>query len=821
MSKLTAKWLQTDVAGADPVTGLSLKAAPSGPYSTRHLQDAAERAYRLHVPAANYGALPAAGPTVQAGDICVTLDNGSVYTYRGVSEGWVAQDTSALEQRVSFGTTGVLLGNQDWTSLVKGPAGWGAYTSYQAGQRGIRLTGVARRLVVGLRAPVDPEATYVVVVRARQAAGDGSFRAGAASLSSGLTDLSTDDQTPYNWCIPSTIIPTGQAMTLVGTLKGYNPVAPAAGSAGAFDPEANYWDLVIEGNNGATNPSSQLVVEGVYVYRAPTHLKVDGSLEVLPGAEIQSKGDLVFRIDSDSSGTGGKMAVRKDASGTDLFAVYEAGHTVGSNSPYLGTPLAANTGIFAREDGTIPPEALPISQVFSRYTPMSFVGVPPSPTATLVLPSDGVEVLWVGGAVQVRGTDYTRSGLEVTPVSPWPGGARVYVLMLDAASAVPVEQIGVGNGTQAVFTLPGSGGEGSLNWVGNALQDPGDYTIVGNQITYLQAPAAGMKVLAMGAPSSGVFNPLAPLELVGTGDGVETVFPAGGSIINEVFFVGGAPQARYEDYEPSFLSKTVVFSSPPAPGAAVMVARGSREPGEVDATTLNGFPSSYTPAANQVVRRGPDGSLLGALVRGDEIPDLKAVVPRAGSQAVSANYGLYVYDPYYAGVIDDELFVAPGGGFPGAWVLAAINPTGVFALSAPMITDLQEQVDAEVLAREALAASITVHEEWHYNYPGNSFTNEVRAYVAGRELRLRAGLVGSYFDAVTRPAGPVAFTLKVRRISDASVETIGQITYGPGGSSSDIAADVLVHPGDLLWLEAPGSLNSAANVAGSLRLEHA
>jgi hypothetical protein len=113
--------------------------------------------------------------------------------------------------------------------------------------------------------------------------------------------------------------------------------------------------------------------------------------------------------------------------------------------------------------------------------------------ATYTLPYLGnYEMVWKSGAIQVRGTDYTRTGNQITfvagniPLSTSKVTISVSVAATDLGAmsvpAIVAADAGTGNAT---YTLPTTGGY-EMVWKSGAIQVRGtDYTRTGTKITFV------------------------------------------------------------------------------------------------------------------------------------------------------------------------------------------------------------------------------------------------------------------------------------------------------------------------------------------------
>jgi hypothetical protein len=156
------------------------------------------------------------------------------------------------------------------------------------------------------------------------------------------------------------------------------------------------------------------------------------------------------------------------------------------------------------------------------------IGTGNGTNTVFTLPETGLhETVWAGGSVQVRGVDYTVSGVTLTFTDAPENG--MVIIAKTAASTVsnpsgaysqssPVI-IGTGNGTNTVFTLPETGLHETV-WAGGSVQvAPDDYSVSGTTLTFTDAPENGMVIIA----SADVLVPSG--TLVGTG-GSSTPPPA-------------------------------------------------------------------------------------------------------------------------------------------------------------------------------------------------------------------------------------------------------------------------------------------------------
>jgi hypothetical protein len=131
------------------------------------------------------------------------------------------------------------------------------------------------------------------------------------------------------------------------------------------------------------------------------------------------------------------------------------------------------------------------------------------------LPGSGEEIVWKGGAIQVRGIDYTRTGNDIAFIEgniPAEGEEVTVVVSTGSSSWVHPEVITANAGTSnSEYSLPGSGEE--IVWKGGAIQVRGiDYTRTGNDITFIEGniPAEGEEVTVV--VSRNIFSNLNTLE---------------------------------------------------------------------------------------------------------------------------------------------------------------------------------------------------------------------------------------------------------------------------------------------------------------------
>jgi hypothetical protein len=179
-------------------------------------------------------------------------------------------DGAELTKALSHRSTKILLGNQDWTSLIYSGA---SNCTYDATNRGVKITGNTFAKI-RTRVPVHPDRLYRVKAKVRKLSGDGTFYIGAISMDQNYNELSTDQARTYNYFGALNVtITAGNTYYAEGVISGYN--APTDNNHNRFDPEAKYFDLVIIANYNATqNPSETVIewleLEEIYPYETNT-----------------------------------------------------------------------------------------------------------------------------------------------------------------------------------------------------------------------------------------------------------------------------------------------------------------------------------------------------------------------------------------------------------------------------------------------------------------------------------------------------------------------------------------------------------------------
>jgi hypothetical protein len=165
-------------------------------------------------------------------------------------------DGAELTKVLSHRSTKILLGNQDWTSLIY--SGF-SNCSYDSANRGVKIAGDTW-VKVRTRVPVHPDRLYRVKAKVKKLSGNGSFYIGAISLDQSYNELSTDQALSYNYFgAINAFITAGNTYYTEGVISGYN--ATTESNHNKFDPEAKYFDLVIIANYGATQTPSETVIE--------------------------------------------------------------------------------------------------------------------------------------------------------------------------------------------------------------------------------------------------------------------------------------------------------------------------------------------------------------------------------------------------------------------------------------------------------------------------------------------------------------------------------------------------------------------------------
>lgn len=182
-----------------------------------------------------------------------------------------------LAKRTTQSNQNTLLGNNDWTRLIYKKQGRGQ-VFYNSTVRGIEIYDELWTFI-RLRVPVEPDSKYYVRAKIRKTVGDGGFYLGAVSLDNDYNELKTDKAEAYNYFVASNKkIQAGSSEIIEGTISGYNTTS--GNDPKKFDPEANYFDLVVIANHQTTHDISKTVIEWIEVYRSPKtmHIQHEASI---------------------------------------------------------------------------------------------------------------------------------------------------------------------------------------------------------------------------------------------------------------------------------------------------------------------------------------------------------------------------------------------------------------------------------------------------------------------------------------------------------------------------------------------------------------
>ncbi|WP_128896328.1 hypothetical protein [Longirhabdus pacifica] len=199
--------------------------------------------------------------------------------------------TDQLSDTMHFQRNCLILGNNDWTSLVYDTDM--SKIAYDPEQQG----GIVKdetAVLIRTRIPIDPESTYYARVKVKKLSGNGTFYCGAASLDSDFNAIMKDQATNYNYFAAlAATPPVNNTMTYEGTIKGYNIENEA--DHHKFDPNAAYFDVVIVCNylNDGTG-TGQTLIESLEVYKAPNTLYVGD-------ARVQTKKTIDFVVEGDAN----------------------------------------------------------------------------------------------------------------------------------------------------------------------------------------------------------------------------------------------------------------------------------------------------------------------------------------------------------------------------------------------------------------------------------------------------------------------------------------------------------------------------------------
>jgi hypothetical protein len=218
---------------------------------------------------------------------------------------------------------------------------------------------------------------------------------------------------------------------------------------------------------------------------------------------------------------------------------------------------------------------------YVQGTPV-LIGTGDGVNQSFTLPYTGTnDTVWAGGAVQLKPTDYTVSGMTARFGTPPAAGVDVIAtsaVFVPASSGtfaqgIPVV-IGVGDGSNKDFALPYTGTNETL-WAGGAVQvRPADYSVSGGVAHFIAAPAAGVQVVASAAVAvavnpAGAYSRGTPV-LMGVGNGSQTSFPLPYSGGNEQVWEGGAICLRGAGLDFVVSGGNAVFATAPANGSNII-----------------------------------------------------------------------------------------------------------------------------------------------------------------------------------------------------------------------------------------------------------
>ena len=165
--------------------------------------------------------------------------------------------------------TGTLhLGNQNWTWLLNDATG----TSYDSTEQGVIISDAGTKIIKN-RTPIDPNAIYKLEVTIKKLSGNGTVYIGADSLNENFSSVQTDLAQSYNYfAAAGDPLSVGSEKTYVGFISGYN--TPAESNPNKFDPNTNYFNIVIITNYGGSGNS---LVKSVHL------TKVEGTATLANG----------------------------------------------------------------------------------------------------------------------------------------------------------------------------------------------------------------------------------------------------------------------------------------------------------------------------------------------------------------------------------------------------------------------------------------------------------------------------------------------------------------------------------------------------------
>lgn len=383
-----------------------------------------------------------------------------------VSEYVLNQLQHKIPKRIDLKSPVLTLGNQDWTSLVySGNSG----VAYDSAEKGVVVTGISAVIKIRLRMPVDPDSTYHLVAKVRKKSGNGAFYLGAVSLTNAYAELSTDTQGSWNYFAASNqSLTIGVSTAIEGAISGYNPASPTAGVTTKFDPEANFFDLVLIANyNGNSGAPYETVIERLEIWRLPSKLKTPGD------ADIEG---IIY--------AGSSNIALTNATGNILDAA------LSSNIPKLNVANTFTGGITVNANGTTTSAANTLTSGLG-FISLNLGGN--ANTAGLTADQYSSALRFNGAGVAWGDVAYFPNGGDSGEL-----GHFRFVLSSSAVDTSPDAKVGVGRLYAATAVLIGSttdNGTDELQVTGSALITAG-LTVSGGSVSL---PAASIADAALSA----------------------------------------------------------------------------------------------------------------------------------------------------------------------------------------------------------------------------------------------------------------------------------------------------------------------------------
>jgi hypothetical protein len=362
--------------------------------------------------------------------------------------------------------------------------------------------------------------------------------------------------------------------------------------------------------------ASTLTIDNGKTFRCTSSLTLsgtDGTTMTFPSTSDTVAGlAAVQTITGAWSYNDGKLILKGATSGTSTLKAAAVAGTTTITLPSITDTLAGLasvqtiTGAWSFNDGK-----LVLNGVTSGNTTLKSGAI--AGTSVITLPT-GTDTL-VGKATTDTLTNKTLTGGLATadPSAALGLATKQYVDALGTTSLVQGEvPTGTINGSNVTFTTASQFATGSLRIYKNGvrLKITDDYTVSGNTITFVTAPATGTKLLVDYNVTNSVFvqgsNSIIVQETpTGTVNGSNTTFTTlqGKYVANSLeVFVNGLQQTKTTDYaETTPGSGVFTFTVAPLTGDIVKVSYQFSTGASGNADTIDGIHASATPTANQLV----------------------------------------------------------------------------------------------------------------------------------------------------------------------------------------------------------------------------